>query len=184
MKPMTLREVAESDRHARKSTISRVTSNKYLLSDRGLYELKYFFGSGVASAAGDGAAAEAVKAAIKQLIDAEDEDPKRRCPRRASENERVRHCSSDGCEISRGNGDRIVNSETSLEEDRALASRRADWASTSFFQQRAVPSKGPNGLRRSRANPSPKSGDDPKRVAQSGLHVNAGRLDAQLLCRR
>ena len=70
MKPMTLREVAEAI-GMHESTVSRVTSNKYLLCDRGLYELKYFFGSGVQSAAGDGAAAEAVKAAIKQLIDAE-----------------------------------------------------------------------------------------------------------------
>ncbi len=72
MKPMTLREVAEAiEMH--ESTVSRVTSNKYLLCDRGLYELKYFFGSGVASAEGDGAAAEAVKSAIKELIDAEDD---------------------------------------------------------------------------------------------------------------
>ncbi len=72
MKPMTLREVAEAiEMH--ESTVSRVTSNKYLLSDRGLYELKYFFGSGVASAEGDGAAAEAVKAGIKDVIDAETE---------------------------------------------------------------------------------------------------------------
>jgi RNA polymerase sigma-54 factor len=70
MKPLTLREVAEAiEMH--ESTVSRVTSNKYLLCDRGLYELKYFFGSGVQSAEGDGAAAEAVKAAIKQLIEAE-----------------------------------------------------------------------------------------------------------------
>ena len=70
LKPMTLREVAEAiEMH--ESTVSRVTSNKYLLCDRGLYELKYFFGSGVASAEGDGAAAEAVKAAIKEVIDAE-----------------------------------------------------------------------------------------------------------------
>jgi RNA polymerase sigma-54 factor len=72
MKPMTLREVAEAI-GMHESTVSRVTSNKYLLCDRGLYELKYFFGSGVASAEGDGAAAEAVKAAIKELIDAETE---------------------------------------------------------------------------------------------------------------
>lgn len=72
MKPMTLREVAEAI-GMHESTVSRVTSNKYLLCDRGLYELKYFFGSGVASAEGDGAAAEAVKDAIKQLIDAETE---------------------------------------------------------------------------------------------------------------
>ena len=70
MKPMTLREVAEAI-GMHESTVSRVTSNKYLLCDRGLYELKYFFGSGVASAEGDGAAAEAVKAGIKELIGAE-----------------------------------------------------------------------------------------------------------------
>jgi RNA polymerase sigma-54 factor len=72
MKPMTLREVAEAI-GMHESTVSRVTSNKYLLCDRGLFELKYFFGSGVASAEGEGAAAEAVKAAIKELIDAETE---------------------------------------------------------------------------------------------------------------
>ena len=72
MKPMTLREVAEAiEMH--ESTVSRVTSNKYLLCDRGLLELKYFFGSGVASAEGEGAAAEAVKAAIRELIEAETE---------------------------------------------------------------------------------------------------------------
>ena len=72
MKPMTLREVAEAiEMH--ESTVSRVTSNKYLLCDRGLFELKYFFGSGVQSAEGDGAAAEAVKAAIREVIDAESE---------------------------------------------------------------------------------------------------------------
>jgi RNA polymerase sigma-54 factor len=72
MKPMTLREVAEAI-GMHESTVSRVTSNKYLLCDRGLYELKYFFGSGVQSAEGEGAAAEAVKAAIKEVIDAETE---------------------------------------------------------------------------------------------------------------
>ena len=72
MKPMTLREVAEAI-GMHESTVSRVTSNKYLLCDRGLYELKYFFGSGVQSAEGEGAAAEAVKAAIKELIEAETE---------------------------------------------------------------------------------------------------------------
>jgi RNA polymerase sigma-54 factor len=73
LKPLTLREVAEAiEMH--ESTVSRVTSNKYMLCDRGLYELKYFFGSGVASAEGEGgAAAEAVKAAIGELIDAETE---------------------------------------------------------------------------------------------------------------
>ena len=69
LKPLTLREVADAiEMH--ESTVSRVTSNKYLLCDRGVYELKYFFGSGVSSteADGEGAAAEAVKATIGKLI--------------------------------------------------------------------------------------------------------------------
>ena len=70
MKPMTLREVAEAI-GMHESTVSRVTSNKYMLCDRGLFELKYFFGSGVSSAEGEGAAAEAVKAAIREIIEAE-----------------------------------------------------------------------------------------------------------------
>ena len=61
------------------STVSRVTSNKYLNCERGTFELKYFFTSGVAriGASGGGAdgesavSAETVKAAIRQLIDAE-----------------------------------------------------------------------------------------------------------------
>ena len=71
MKPLTLREVAEAiEMH--ESTVSRVTQNKYLLCDRGMFELKYFFGSGVGgSGGGEGAAAEAVKAAIGKLIAAE-----------------------------------------------------------------------------------------------------------------
>ena len=72
LKPLTLRTVAEAV-SLHESTVSRVTSNKYLLCDRGTYELKYFFTSGVAAADGEGAvSAEAVKAAIRQLIDAED----------------------------------------------------------------------------------------------------------------
>jgi RNA polymerase sigma-54 factor len=72
MKPMTLREIAEAiEMH--ESTVSRVTSNKYLLCDRGLFELKYFFGSGVGTTDvdGEGASSEAVKAAIRDIIDSE-----------------------------------------------------------------------------------------------------------------
>jgi RNA polymerase sigma-54 factor len=72
LKPLTLRHVAEAiEMH--ESTVSRVTSNKYLLCDRGLFELKYFFGSGVSSDDGEGAAAEAVKTAIREIIEREDE---------------------------------------------------------------------------------------------------------------
>jgi RNA polymerase sigma-54 factor len=72
LKPLTLRTVAEAI-SMHESTVSRVTSNKYLHCERGTFELKYFFTSGVGSSEGEGgASAEAVKAAIKQLIDAED----------------------------------------------------------------------------------------------------------------
>ncbi|HXH00019.1 MAG TPA: RNA polymerase factor sigma-54 [Sphingomicrobium sp.] len=70
LRPLTLAKVAEAiEMH--ESTVSRVTSNKYLSCDRGMFELKYFFGSGVASDSGEGAAAEAVKDAIRRLIAAE-----------------------------------------------------------------------------------------------------------------
>ena len=74
LKPLTLRQVADAiEMH--ESTVSRVTSNKYLLCERGLYELKYFFGSGVASSdgEGEGASAEAVKSAIRDIIERETE---------------------------------------------------------------------------------------------------------------
>ena len=71
MRPLTLREVAEKiEMH--ESTVSRVTSNKYLSCPRGTFELKYFFSSGVAAADGEGASAEAIKARIRALCDAED----------------------------------------------------------------------------------------------------------------
>ena len=72
LKPLTLRTVAEAIA-MHESTVSRVTSNKYLTCERGTYELKYFFTSGVGAVDGEGgASASAVKAAIKTLIDAED----------------------------------------------------------------------------------------------------------------
>ena len=72
LKPLTLRAVAEAV-GMHESTISRATSNKYLSCDRGLYELKYFFGSGIQSAeGGDAVSAEAVKSHIRGLIAAED----------------------------------------------------------------------------------------------------------------
>ena len=72
LRPMTLRQVAEViEMH--ESTVSRVTSNKYLSCSRGLFELKYFFTSAIQSAdGGDAVSAEAVKSAIRALIVAED----------------------------------------------------------------------------------------------------------------
>ncbi|GLT02645.1 RNA polymerase sigma-54 factor 2 [Sphingobium jiangsuense] len=72
LRPMTLRSVAEAI-GMHESTVSRVTSNKYLSCPRGLFELKYFFTSAIASAAGgEAVSAEAVKSRIKALIAAED----------------------------------------------------------------------------------------------------------------
>ena len=71
MKPLILREVADAiEMH--ESTVSRVTSNKFLSCPRGTFELKYFFSSGVAAADGEGASSEAIKARIKALTDAEE----------------------------------------------------------------------------------------------------------------
>ena len=70
LRPLTLRQVADAiEMH--ESTVSRATSNKYLYCGRGLFDLKYFFSSGVQSADGEGASAEAVKSHIKSLIEAE-----------------------------------------------------------------------------------------------------------------
>ena len=71
MKTLTLREVAEAIA-MHESTVSRVTSNKYLSCPRGTFELKYFLSSGVAAADGEGASSEAIKARIRALCDGED----------------------------------------------------------------------------------------------------------------
>jgi RNA polymerase sigma-54 factor len=72
LRPLTLRQVAEAI-GMHESTVSRVTSNKYLACERGLFELKYFFTSGIQSAdGGDAVSAEAVKSQIRALIAAED----------------------------------------------------------------------------------------------------------------
>jgi RNA polymerase sigma-54 factor len=71
LKPLTLRQVAEVV-ELHESTVSRVTSNKYLSCDRGLFELKYFFTSGVQSSDGEGVSAESIKSRIRALCAAED----------------------------------------------------------------------------------------------------------------
>ncbi|GAB1395105.1 RNA polymerase factor sigma-54 [Rhodocyclaceae bacterium] len=71
MRPLTLREIADTV-ELHESTISRVTTQKYLASPRGVYELKYFFGSHVATDTGGAASSTAIRALIKQLVSAED----------------------------------------------------------------------------------------------------------------
>ncbi len=71
MRPLVLREIAEQV-GLHESTISRVTTQKYMLTPRGIFELKYFFGSSVATDAGGACSATAIRALIKQLVEAED----------------------------------------------------------------------------------------------------------------
>ena len=71
MRPLTLREIADIV-GLHESTISRVTTQKYLASPRGIFELKYFFGSYVATDTGGAASSTAIRALIKQLVGAED----------------------------------------------------------------------------------------------------------------
>jgi RNA polymerase sigma-54 factor len=71
MRPLVLREIAET-LSLHESTISRVTTQKYMATPRGTYELKYFFGSHVATDAGGSASSTAIRALIKQLVAAED----------------------------------------------------------------------------------------------------------------
>src|SRR5690348_12874715 len=71
MRPMILKDIAQAiDMH--ESTISRVTSSKYMHTPRGVFELKYFFSSQVEAADGGGASSTAVRAKIKKLIKEED----------------------------------------------------------------------------------------------------------------
>ncbi|MEY4582310.1 MAG: hypothetical protein RL701_7013 [Pseudomonadota bacterium] len=71
LKPMILRDVAE-EVGMHESTISRVTSNKYVATPRGVFELKFFFNSAIKRDSEDDIASESVKQAIKRICDAED----------------------------------------------------------------------------------------------------------------
>lgn len=95
LKPMVLRDVAdEIEMH--ESTVSRVTSNKYIVTPRGIFELKYFFSSSIsATDGGDAHSAESVRYRIKALIDAE--DPKKIL----SDDKLVKLLVADGYDIAR-----------------------------------------------------------------------------------
>ncbi|RKD27499.1 RNA polymerase, sigma 54 subunit, RpoN/SigL [Caminicella sporogenes DSM 14501] len=71
LKPLTLREIAD-EIGMHESTVSRAVNGKYLQCPRGIFELKYFFQSGVSNNYGDGMSAESIKSIIKELIDGED----------------------------------------------------------------------------------------------------------------
>jgi len=70
MRPLVLREIADAlDLH--ESTVSRVTTQKFMHTPRGIFELKYFFGSHIATETGGAASSTAIRALIKQLVAAE-----------------------------------------------------------------------------------------------------------------
>jgi len=70
LKPLILKDVAE-DISMHESTISRVTTNKYMHTPQGIFEMKYFFNSGISTGDGDFVASESVKKKIRELIDGE-----------------------------------------------------------------------------------------------------------------
>jgi RNA polymerase sigma-54 factor len=70
MKPLVLRDIAE-EVELHESTVSRVTTNKYILTPRGLFELKYFFSSHVGTTTGGEASSTAIRAKIKKLVSEE-----------------------------------------------------------------------------------------------------------------
>jgi RNA polymerase sigma-54 factor len=71
LKPLILRDVAE-DIGMHESTVSRVTTSKYVHTPQGIFELKYFFNSSISRVSGEDTASEAVKHHIKQLVSGED----------------------------------------------------------------------------------------------------------------
>jgi RNA polymerase sigma-54 factor len=71
LRPMVLRDIAE-DIHMHESTVSRATANKYVYTPQGLFELKFFFQSGIRGGNGEDVASETVKEKIRGIITAED----------------------------------------------------------------------------------------------------------------
>jgi RNA polymerase sigma-54 factor len=71
MRPLILREIADAV-GVHESTVSRVTTQKFMFTPRGIYELKYFFGSHVSTETGGSASSTAIRALIRQLVGAED----------------------------------------------------------------------------------------------------------------
>ncbi|NHB59366.1 RNA polymerase factor sigma-54 [Acinetobacter sp. 194] len=94
MKPMVLRDVAD-EVELHESTVSRVTTNKYLLTPRGLFELKYFFSSHVGTTTGGEASSTAIRAKIKKLIS--EENPRKPL----SDNSLANMLKEDGIDVAR-----------------------------------------------------------------------------------
>jgi len=94
LKPLILKEIAERI-GMHESTVSRVTTNKYIETPRGIFELKYFFSSGIASSYGEAASSKSVKEVIRTLIENEDK-------RKPSSDQNITEClSRKGLSIAR-----------------------------------------------------------------------------------
>lgn len=94
MKPLVLRDVAE-EVELHESTVSRVTTNKYMLTPRGLFELKYFFSSHVGTTSGGEASSTAIRAMIRKLVS--NENPRKPL----SDNAIAEMLKNDGIEVAR-----------------------------------------------------------------------------------
>lgn len=94
IKPMTLRQIAE-DVGIHESTVSRSINSKYMQSPRGVFEIKYFFTSGVSAGGGEGMSSNAVKSIIREMV--EKEDSKKPC----SDQYMADRMQADGINISR-----------------------------------------------------------------------------------
>jgi len=71
LRPLTLKEVAD-EIGVHESTVSRATAGKYMQTPRGVYEMRFFFASGVQTVGGDSASSESIKRMIRELIESED----------------------------------------------------------------------------------------------------------------
>jgi RNA polymerase sigma-54 factor len=95
LRPLNLKAIADAI-SMHESTVSRVTSNKYMATPRGIFELKYFFTSAIASAAdGEAHSSESVRHLIRQMIDAESADQV------LSDDQIVERLRNDGIDIAR-----------------------------------------------------------------------------------
>jgi RNA polymerase sigma-54 factor len=92
--PMVLRNVAE-DIEMHECTVSRVTTNKYVHTPQGIFELKYFFNSGITNSEGEGISSESIKNRIKQLVDGEE------ARRPLSDQKLVELLKQDGIDVAR-----------------------------------------------------------------------------------
>ncbi|MBS0269556.1 MAG: RNA polymerase factor sigma-54, partial [Proteobacteria bacterium] len=127
LRPLNLKVIADAI-SMHESTVSRVTSNKYIATPRGIFELKYFFTSAIASAAdGEAHSSEAVRHRIKQLIDAESAGDV------LSDDQLVDRLKSEGIEIARRTVAKYreamrIPSSVQRRRDKKLVERLGDFA--------------------------------------------------------